>query len=132
MKTPICVVTIAALAILITTEALPISYTNKPSASLSPTQLFFWAHNPPQCSPIAHAVTLTNDGPGVLHINRIAIAGAFTQHNTCGSTLGVGKSGSIEVVWEGGLGEDLGTLYVYDNAANSQTVSLRGVCFYMP
>ena len=127
----LALVTIAALAILHAPEALPISETTPPTVNLSPNPLYFGERDWPWCPAIQRGETLTNDGPGVLDISRIAIGGAgFSQTNTCGSTLGVGKSCSITVTWHGGAGSEQASLVVTDNGVGSpQTVSLRAVCY---
>ena len=125
--TSICVVTIAALAILNAPEALPISGTEQPTVNLDATHLLFIYY--PRCHyDYPETVTLTNDGPGVLDISRIAISNRdFSQTNTCGSTLAVGESCSITVTWNG---ESAGaSLFITDNGVGSpQSVSLKGLC----
>jgi hypothetical protein len=108
-------------------ETAPTGGTQSPTVSLSPTQLTFIQY--PRCE-YAHseAVTLTNDGPGMLEISGIAINNRnFSQTNTCGSTLGVGESCSITVTWGGGETESA-SLVVTDNGVGSpQSVSLKGL-----
>jgi hypothetical protein len=130
MKTlaTICVVTIAVLTTLHEPGAVLAaagSATQQPTVGLSPNHVVFWYY--PRCitsvNPVA--VTLTNNGPGVLDISRIAISGPFSQTHTCGSTLGVGDSCTISVTWQRVMGN--GSLVVTDNGVGSpQSVLLYG------
>lgn len=127
--TSICVFAIAVLATVNAPGAsrnASISGTQQPTVSLSPTQLAFREY--PRCEyAFPETVTLTNNGPGVLDISRIAINhGNFSQTHTCGSTLGVGNSCTITVTWGGG-GNQSASLLITDNGVGSpQSVGLLG------
>ena len=113
------------------------SVSEQPTVSLSRTSLL-WIYDF-MCNPhppFPETVTLTNDGPGVLDISRIAITdhggySNFSQTHTCGSTLGVGDSCSITVTWHPVLGQMAsGSLLITDNGVGSpQRVSLTGEYF---
>ena len=108
-----------------------ISGTQHPTVSLSATTLVFRYY--PRCitGPLTRTVTLTNDGPGVLDISRIAITNGpyadFSQTHTCGSTLGVGDSCGITVTWHPEGNNASGSLLITDNGVGSpQRVQLEG------
>ncbi len=107
-----------------------------PTVQLSTTILRFIAPLPhpllpPKCintSPNPQTVTLTNTGPGVLHISSITIAGPFAQTNNCGGSLGVGQSCSIVVTWRKATSLNTYSLSIYDDGAGSpQLVHLNGI-----
>ena len=97
---------------------------------LAPTALVFPAQESLSAS-TAMNVTLTNDGNADLTISSIAVAGPFSQTNTCGSSVSMGQNCSISVVFNPtAAGPGTGSLTVTDNAAGAssatQTVALSG------
>lgn len=76
----------------------------------------------------AQYVKLTNNQPTPLSMNGIIISGAFTQTNTCGTTVGPLQSCNVLVTFTPVvLGAHSGTLTINYNANNSpQTVTLAG------
>jgi hypothetical protein len=99
-----------------------------PLVSLSPTSLSFPNQLIHTVSPV-QPVTLTNTGGSTLTINGIAITGAFTQTNNCGSSLTSGQQCTIKVKFSPTLkGPATGALSITDNAPGSpQQVPLKGV-----
>jgi len=103
--------------------------------SLSPKTLAFALVGAGVTSP-AKTVTLSNTGTGVLNISAITIGNtapspnwsAFTQTNTCGSTLAAGANCTIGVTFTpNGVGPFSASLLISDNAnASPQTVGLTG------
>jgi len=74
-------------------------------------------------------VTLTNVGSAMLSITSITITGyGFSQTNTCGSSVGTGKSCTITVTFKPShLGLYSGTLsFSDDGGASPQQVPLLG------
>jgi endoglucanase Acf2 len=98
-----------------------------PSASLSTNSLTFGNQNVGTTS-AAQTVTLTNNGPGTLTINSIAVTGDFSQTNNCGASLAANANCTINVSFKPtASGSRAGTLTVTDNASNGpQTASLSG------
>ena len=98
-----------------------------PAVSLSPTSLTFPAQKV-LTSSSPQTVTLKNTGNALLCISSIRGSGAFSETNTCGSTVAAGASCSIAVIFKPiAAGITAGTLTVTDNASPaSQTVSLTG------
>lgn len=102
-----------------------------PSATLAPTSLAFGGQSLSSQS-AAKTVTLTNSGNAALSITTISFAGTgaseFTQSNTCGTSVAVGSSCTISVVFSPtSVGNQAATLSIADNASNSpQTVALSG------
>jgi dienelactone hydrolase len=78
---------------------------------------------------ISRNVVLTNTGSSALTINSLAIGGAFTQQNTCGTSVLPGASCTITVTFGGrygGIAKQ--TLSISDNSVDSpQSVTLTGV-----
>jgi len=99
-----------------------------PAVTLSPTSLAFGAQLVGTAS-TPQTVTLTNTGGEALSITSIAASTNFLQTNNCGSSLAVGASCTINVVFRPRVrGALTGTIMITDNAANGpQTVSLTGV-----
>jgi hypothetical protein len=96
---------------------------------LNPTSLSFGLH--PVGTPLILSTTLTNVGSTALSIAGIAIAGAdtdaFSQTNTCGTTVGAGKSCTISVTFTPHKGADSAEVSISDNGGGSpQQVSLSG------
>jgi hypothetical protein len=112
------------------------STVNPPTVHLSSTIVDFIAplpHPPsrPRCtntSPNPQTVTLTNIGPGVLHITSVTISGPFSQTNNCGASLGAGQSCSIVVTWGKSTSINESSLSIYDDGAGSpHLVYLNGI-----
>ena len=94
---------------------------------LVPTSLLFHT-NCHTCS-TSRSVTLTNVGSAMLSITSITITGyGFSQTNTCGSSVGTGKSCTITVTFKPShLGLYSGTLsFSDDGGASPQQVPLLG------
>jgi parallel beta-helix repeat protein len=98
-----------------------------PSATLSPASLAFGGQFVGTTSP-AQTTTLSNTGNAPLTISAITSTGNFAETNTCGTTLAVGASCSINVTFTPtALGTRAGSVTVSDNASGSpQSVSLTG------
>jgi len=101
-----------------------------PAVSLSPTSLTFGKVLVGGTS-AGKTVILTNSGSATLNISNVVVSGDFAQTtstNPCGSTLAVGQSCKIKVVFTPTqIGTRTGTLSIYDDAPNSpQTVPLSG------
>ena len=99
--------------------------------TLSPTSLNF-GNQTVGTSSKAQVVTVTNTGTSTLLLSTIKIVnnkGSFAQSNTCGSTLGVGASCTVSVIFTPQVvGSVSATLDVNDNATGSpQSVPLSGV-----
>ena len=125
----VAIAVLAAINIPAAMQCATISGAQQPTVSLSRTLLVWFYY--PGCHLIApEAVTLTNNGPGVLDISSIAITNGvhFSQTNNCGSTLVVGQSCSITVTWHPSYGySSFGSLSITDNGvASPQSVSLKG------
>ncbi len=75
----------------------------------------------PTCSCSANQVpTLSDFGSTDLSITSITTSGAFSESNTCGTSLGAGDSCTIDVeLRRGSTGTHSGTLLVTDNAPGS-------------
>jgi hypothetical protein len=99
-----------------------------PTVSLLPSSLQFATQLVGTKSP-SQAVILANTGDQDVTISNIAITGAFSQTNTCPSTLVIGSSCAITIVFAPTVAGTLnGTLSVTDNALKSpQRVLLTGV-----
>ena len=76
----------------------------------------------------AQTVTLSNNGNAPLAISSISVTGAFSQTNTCGSTLVAGASCLISVNFVPSVpGAATGLLTITDSASGSpRTVALSG------
>ena len=98
-----------------------------PTLSVSPTTLTFAAADIGTTS-TAQTVTLTNTGQSAVSITSIAASGAFTETNTCGSSLAVSGNCTIAVVFAPTVGGSAtGSLTITDSATGSpQTVALSG------
>jgi hypothetical protein len=96
--------------------------------TLTPTSLVFG--NIVVGASLTKPVTVKNTGTATLNITSIAPSGSGYSifSNTCGATLGVGKSCIVKVKFAPtALGASAGNLTLTDNAANSpQTVPLSG------
>lgn len=98
-----------------------------PAATLNPSTSTFG----PQAVGLPSApntVVLSNPGSAVLTISSISITGDFSQSNNCGSSLAIGASCSINVVFTPtAIGSRSGVLSVADNASGSpHTAALSG------
>jgi len=100
---------------------------NGPVAKLSPKSLKFATQLVGTVS-AKQTVTLTNTGNATLNIVDIFSSGAFTQTNTCGSSLSPIASCGIFVVFApAAKGSLAGTVSVNDNASGSpQLINLHG------
>jgi Bacterial Ig-like domain (group 3)/Abnormal spindle-like microcephaly-assoc'd, ASPM-SPD-2-Hydin len=101
-----------------------------PTATLTPAALSFTAVV--GSTPAPQVATLTNSGTAALAISGVSIggatAGAYSQTNTCGTSLAAGASCAITVSFSGtGVGSYPAALQVADNAPNTpQAVTLSG------
>jgi hypothetical protein len=98
-----------------------------PIATASPSTLTFSGQTIGTASPTQSA-TLSNTGTAPLTISGITITGDFAETNTCGTTLAVGATCTINVTFTPAtIGTRSGSVTVTDNASGSpQTVSLTG------
>jgi hypothetical protein len=99
----------------------------QPSAAISPTSVIF-TNQLVGTNSGAQAVTLQNPGTAALAITSIMASSSFSETNTCGTSLAVGATCTVNVVFSPTTtGTTTGTLTFIDNAANSpQTVPLTG------
>jgi Carbohydrate binding module (family 6)/F5/8 type C domain/Abnormal spindle-like microcephaly-assoc'd, ASPM-SPD-2-Hydin len=93
----------------------------------SPTSLTF-ASQAVNTTSAAQAVTLTNTGTAAASVSSIATSGDFSQANTCGTSIAVNASCTVNVSFRPtASGTRTGTLTVTSNASNSPTtVALSG------
>src|SRR5271167_2255514 len=98
-----------------------------PSVSLVPASVTF-PSQPTGTASGTQPVTLTNTGNAALTIASITASGDFTQTNNCGTSVAVGSSCTISVMFTPtGGGTRSGTLSISDNAPGSpQMVTLSG------
>jgi hypothetical protein len=104
-----------------------IAATLTPSATLSPASLTFPSE--PIGSPsTSQTISVTNTGVVSLSINKIQIAGDFSQTNNCPANLTPGSNCSIQVTFTPtSSGSRTGALTITDNGSNSpQVASLSG------
>jgi hypothetical protein len=110
-------------------EVYPSGGTSPNSATLStsPGSLTFASQALNTTSP-AQTVTITNTGTAAAAVSSVAVAGEFTQTNTCGSSIAAGASCTASVAFRPtASGNRTGTLTVASNATNSPTtVALTG------
>jgi len=102
-----------------------------PGVSLSPAATITFATTGVGLTSAAQTVTLTNNGGVTLTIQSIALTGDFSivsGSNTCGSTLAVGASCTLQIAFVPTVSAvRTGTLTVVDNATSSpQTLQLTG------
>jgi subtilase family serine protease len=108
-----------------------------PVVSLSPASLVFASTNVGSSTAV-QAVTLHNTGTGALSLSGITLTGtnasAFTQTNTCGTSLAVTASCIISVTFKPAApGVLTASLSFADNAVGSpQTVALSGTGIGVP
>jgi hypothetical protein len=109
------------------TFLMKIAPTASPTADLSAASLSFgsWGQG---VTSAAQTVTLTNNGAAALNISNITASGDFAQTNTCGASLAMQASCSINVTFTAtALGPRSGGLTVADDAFLSpQQVQLSG------
>lgn len=100
-----------------------------PIATLSPAWGLTFAPQRIGTKSSPQTVTLTNTGSAPLAITSIVASAGFGQNNNCGSSLSLGASCTINVIFRPGTtGTVPGTVTITDNATGSpQTVSLAGV-----
>jgi hypothetical protein len=86
-----------------------------------PTQIVFTTSK-------AQTVKLSNSGPGLLKITDVGVSGPFGQTNNCGSTVAVGGSCTLTIIFKPTtIGSLSGSVSVMDNAsASPQKISLKG------
>jgi hypothetical protein len=98
-----------------------------PSYTLAPTSLAFGDQTVDVAS-AAKPVTVTNTGNVALPVGTIAVSGTqFSQTNTCGTSVAVGASCKINVVFKPTeTGPITATLYVDLTGAGTQTAPLSG------
>jgi Abnormal spindle-like microcephaly-assoc'd, ASPM-SPD-2-Hydin/Beta-propeller repeat len=102
-----------------------------PPVGVSPASLMF-ASQTVGTNSASQAVTLTNNGTAALAITGISVtgtdAGDFSETNTCGSSVAVGASCAISVVFKPtATGSRTASLSIADSAAGSpQLVALTG------
>ena len=101
-----------------------------PQVTLTPASLSFTTVA--GSTPAPQVATLTNGGTAALVISQVSIGGAtggaFSQTNTCGTSLAAGASCAITVGFSGtGVGSYVAALQVADNAPSTpQAVTLSG------
>ncbi len=98
------------------------------TVTLTPTALNF-GNQALNTTSAAKVVTLKNTGTATLDISKIAASASFAiSANTCGATLGAGKTCKVSVTFTPAvLGSVTGLLSFTDNASGSpQTASLAG------
>jgi hypothetical protein len=98
-----------------------------PTATLTPSSLTY-ATQLVGTSSAEQTATLTNTGNQDVTVSSIAISGPFTETNNCPSSLGVGGTCQIQVIFSPtAKGASSGTLTVTDSGStSSQTVTLSG------
>ena len=113
------------------TKISPASSANQPTATLSVTSLAF-GNQVVGLTSAPQSVTVTNSGTSALSITGIAITGTnsadFAQTNTCGGSVGAGRSCVISVTFTPtATGTRTASISVTDNASSSpQAISLTG------
>ena len=101
------------------------------SASLSPGRLTF-GNEPVELTSNAQTITLANTGATALNISGFAVTGAnssdFVQNNNCGSSVAVGATCTIAVLFTPSVaGTRAAAITISDDATGSpQTASLSG------
>ena len=101
-----------------------------PQVTLTPASLSFTTVA--GSTPAPQVATLTNGGTAALVISQVSIGGAtggaFSQTNTCGTSLAAGASCAITIGFSGtGVGSYVAALQVADNAPSTpQAVTLSG------
>lgn len=99
-----------------------------PAMTLSPTSLNF-ASQAAGTASTPQTVTVTNSGSAPLTINRLAIAGDFSETGNCtGNSIAVGSSCTVQVIFvPTTAGNRTGQLTIYGNVAGGQaTITLSG------
>jgi len=117
-----------------TSLTLPLSGVggSSPTATFSPNNVVFFLQQVGSTS-AQQSVTLTNTGSATLNISSISAGGAFSQTNDCGTSLAVGSSCLINVVFSPIVaGSASGSLVVQDQTyglTSSATLSGTGADF---
>ncbi len=108
-------------------QTVSLTGTGVPSAQISPSSVTF-AGQAVGVAGTAQTVTLTNIGTAAINISGVNISGDFSLTNNCSTSLGVGSSCSIQVVFTPtAMGTRYGTLSIGTSATTApQTVSLMG------
>jgi hypothetical protein len=98
-----------------------------PTVSLSPASLTF-SNQVVFTTSAAETVTLSNTGLGSLTITKVSVTGAFTQTNTCGTTVATGASCTFSVKFAPTKSGTLtGSISISDNASGSpQKITVTG------
>ncbi|MGD0987629.1 MAG: FG-GAP-like repeat-containing protein [Candidatus Sulfotelmatobacter sp.] len=93
----------------------------------SPSSLKF-PRRPVGTTSAAKPITLTNSGSATLQISSLSISGDFEGTNNCGSTLAIGQSCQIDVVFKPtAIGLRTGNITIAGNgASNPQLIPLSG------
>jgi len=113
-------------------NTIQLSGTGTTSATLKPGS-FSFASTAVGASSAAQVATLSNTGQGVLSISSIALSGtgasSYSETTTCGTTLAIGASCTVSVVFKPKTtGTLTATVTVTDNAiGGKQTLTLTGV-----
>jgi Beta-propeller repeat/Abnormal spindle-like microcephaly-assoc'd, ASPM-SPD-2-Hydin len=99
-----------------------------PALTVSPSTLSFSSQEVGTVS-AAQSVTLTNSGTAVLNITSITTSPNFTQSGSCGQTVAVGATCTVNVAFAPvTAGSITGILTITDNApGSSQVVTLGGL-----
>jgi hypothetical protein len=100
--------------------------TVSPNSLTFPTQVVFTGSK-------AQTVTLTNSGTGTLNVTSVAVAGQFSQTNTCGASVVPGTSCTISITFRPTKkGTLTAPVSITDNALGSpQAITLTGVGTYV-
>ncbi|MBR7837969.1 discoidin domain-containing protein [Actinospica durhamensis] len=103
------------------------SSTGSSALTASPSSLSFGSVNVGSTSS-AQTVTVTNPGSSAATVNSVTVSGAFSQTNTCGSSLAAGATCTVSVKFAPtAAGAASGSLSVASSAPNSPlTVALSG------
>jgi len=105
--------------------------TPTPTVQLSSTSLSFGTQSV-NVDSAAQTVTLTNTGQAVLSLSGINVQGAnasdFRQNGSCGASVAVGASCSLNIVFRpGSAGTKVASIAITGNASNSpQSIALSG------
>lgn len=109
-----------------TGESVVSLYLSAPTVTLFPTALHFGFEPLGKTSP-SQDIELTNAGNSPLTISSITAAGDFIEQTNCGTSLGIGKSCTIQVAYQPtGARASTGTVIIVDNATpNPQVIPLH-------
>ena len=108
-------------------------FLSHPVIALYPSQIAFPTEGTGDTSP-AELVNVSNPGSAPLAIASIGVTAPFSQTNTCGSTLAIGASCTLDLFFAPVVaGDDSGVVTLVDNAPSSpQTISLSGKAINVP